>query len=69
MRELGIGPAPVRRRDLTADLLAAAIDRLTRDETLRRRAAAFGAGVRAEDGVSTAVEAVHHLLAAAPPVD
>jgi UDP:flavonoid glycosyltransferase YjiC (YdhE family) len=69
VQELGVGPAPVRRRDLTADGLAAAIDRLTRDEALRGRAAAFGADVRTEDGVRTGVEAVHHLLAAAPPVD
>jgi len=62
VRELGIGPAPLRRRELTADRLAAALDRLAHDDAPRGRAAAFGAAVRTEDGVRTAVEAVGRLL-------
>ena len=52
---LGAGPAPIPRRQLTAERLAAAIRRATGDEAMRARAAAVGARIRAEDGVGAAV--------------
>lgn len=42
-------------RRLDAPSLAAALERLAGDETMRERAAALGALVRAEEGVGTAV--------------
>ena len=53
--ELGAGPAPITRRRLDADRLAAALVAATSDPTLRRRAAALGNQIRAEDGVGDAV--------------
>lgn len=60
--QLGLGPVPVRRRDLDVDRLAAALTRMTTDEVMRARAYEFGHRVRAEDGVAAAVAAVDRLL-------
>jgi UDP:flavonoid glycosyltransferase YjiC (YdhE family) len=51
---LGVGPAPVPRRRLTAEALAAAL-RATTDREMRARAADIGTAIRAEDGVGRAV--------------
>lgn len=55
VHRLGVGPAPIPRRRLTAERLAAAIGTLTTDEDIQRRAAALGEAIRAEDGVGRAV--------------
>jgi len=55
VRALGAGPAPIARRRPDAPSLAAALERLAGDETMRERAAELGALVRAEEGVGTAV--------------
>jgi sterol 3beta-glucosyltransferase len=52
--QLGVGPRPIPAATLTADTLVAAFDMLD-DVTVRRRAAAVGTALRAEDGVGTAV--------------
>lgn len=52
---LGVGPAPIRRRRLTAEGLAAALSRAVSDEAMRARAAEMGARIRQEDGVADAV--------------
>jgi sterol 3beta-glucosyltransferase len=52
---LGAGPPPILRRGLTAEKLAGAIDRALSDAEMRRRAAALGGQIRAEDGVAEAV--------------
>jgi UDP:flavonoid glycosyltransferase YjiC (YdhE family) len=52
--ELGVGPAPIPHRKLTAEKLAAAIRRATGDESIRARAAELGKALRAEDGVGRA---------------
>lgn len=52
---LGVAPAPIPRRRLTADRLARALDAVTADAAMRDRAAALGARVRREDGVAAAV--------------
>jgi UDP:flavonoid glycosyltransferase YjiC (YdhE family) len=58
---LGVGPAPIPRKKLTAERLAAAL-RATEDVDMHARAAALAARLRAEDGVARAVEAfAHHL--------
>jgi sterol 3beta-glucosyltransferase len=55
---LGVGPEPVPQKRLTAEDLVAAIHSITNDEGMRRRAAALGEKIQAEDGVARAVEIV-----------
>jgi UDP:flavonoid glycosyltransferase YjiC (YdhE family) len=57
VHELGVGPAPIPRRELTAERLARAIWAATGDQEIRRRAAALGERIRGEDGVARAVDA------------
>lgn len=52
---LGVGPAPLARRRLTAAALAQALTTAVGDGAMRARAAALGARIRAEDGVAAAV--------------
>jgi len=52
---LGIGPAPLDPRRLTAEALAQAMTQVTQDQSLRERAAELGRHIRAEDGVGNAV--------------
>lgn len=52
--ELGAGPSPIPRKQLTAERLAAAIEVAVTDAGMRRRAADLGAKLRAEDGVARA---------------
>jgi len=53
--ELGVGPQPIPRRQLTAGRLAAAITSAVTDTDMRARAAALGERIRAEDGIGQAV--------------
>ncbi len=62
--ELGVGPRPIPRRELSSDRLATALCRVTRDPVMRARASAIGSRIRAEDGVANAVRA---LSAVWPP--
>ncbi len=62
--ELGVGTSISPKR-LTAEKLAAAIDQVIHDETIRQRAAALGAKIRAEDGVNRAVELFNQYVKAA----
>jgi len=55
--DLGVGPAPLPRRQLTEDKLAQALEGLVRDDAMAARAAALGEKIRAEDGVGEAVRA------------
>jgi sterol 3beta-glucosyltransferase len=57
--DLGAGPRPIPARRLTPEALAGAIRRALGDDAIRRRAAAIGRRIRAEDGVARAVEAFH----------
>lgn len=61
---LGVGPAPIGRRRLTAAGLAAALRCAVGDGAMRARAAALGEALRAEDGVGDAV-AVFNAMAKA----
>ena len=56
LHELGVGPEPIRRSQLTVERLAAALHAADGDE-MRRRAASLGERIRREDGVGRAVEA------------
>lgn len=58
VHELGVGPAPIPGKQLTVERLTAAIREVATDDAMRRRAADLGARIRAEDGVSRAVEQI-----------
>ncbi|HLV35212.1 MAG TPA: glycosyltransferase, partial [Spirillospora sp.] len=51
---LGVGPRPISRKQLSVDTLAAALQRMINDETLRTKAAALGETIRGERGVENA---------------
>jgi UDP:flavonoid glycosyltransferase YjiC (YdhE family) len=59
--ELGVGPAPIPRKQLTVKRLADAIHRSLTDQLMRQRAADLGAKIRSEDGVANAVSIVQEL--------
>jgi sterol 3beta-glucosyltransferase len=59
--DLGVGPAPIPRRNLTVERLAQAIHRAVTDQPMRQRAADLGAKIRAEDGVARAVALVQQI--------
>lgn len=56
--DLGVGPKPIPRRQLTVERLAQAIQTAVTDSTMRQRAADLGARIRAEDGITKAVEII-----------
>lgn len=58
--ELGVGPSPIPRHDLTAQRLTAAITHAVTDAGMQSRAAALGERIRAEDGIGRAVEVIEH---------
>jgi UDP:flavonoid glycosyltransferase YjiC (YdhE family) len=58
VKDLGIGPRPIPRKNLTAERLAGAITQAVTDQAMRQRAAALGEKVCAEDGVSNAVQVI-----------
>lgn len=60
--QLGVGPAPMPRKSLTADGLATAIRTAVTDRQMRSRAAAIGECIRAENGVQVAVDMVDRYL-------
>jgi UDP:flavonoid glycosyltransferase YjiC (YdhE family) len=53
--ELGVGPAPVDRKRLTAETLGGAIVAATGDDNIRLRARELGQRLQAEDGVGSAI--------------
>ena len=61
---LGVGPAPIPQKKLSADGLAAAIRTAVSDERMQANAAALGQKIRAEDGVETAVAIIEKILEA-----
>jgi UDP:flavonoid glycosyltransferase YjiC (YdhE family) len=56
--QLGVGPGPIPRKQLTAERLAQALETALTDQTMRRRAAELGARIQAEDGIEGAVKVV-----------
>jgi UDP:flavonoid glycosyltransferase YjiC (YdhE family) len=70
VESLGVGPAPIERRTLTAGNLATAIE-AAESRTMRQAAAALGARIRAEDGVGEAVRLIERVVRspqASPPI-
>lgn len=62
IHELGVGPQPIPRHELTVERLAAAVSVATNDPDIRRRAHELGEAIRAEDGVGRAVEFLHDFV-------
>lgn len=63
--QLGVGPAPIPRKRLTAKRLAIAIEAACEDPKIQERAGSLGERIRAEHGVERAVEAFERITAAA----
>lgn len=59
--ELGVGPASIPRKQLTAERLAAAIHQVVTDRTMQQRAADLGAKIRAENGIAHVVAIVRAI--------
>jgi len=62
IKALGVGPAPIPKKHLTADRLASTISQAVTDAGIRQRAHACGAAIRAENGLSNAVACVKRYL-------
>lgn len=62
---LGIGPAPIPFKKLTAVQLAAAIETAVSNTPMRQRAAELGQLIRQEDGLGQAVNLVEQIVHAA----
>ncbi|HLJ97164.1 MAG TPA: glycosyltransferase [Gemmataceae bacterium] len=58
IQALGVGPAPIPRGQLSVERLAHALHTALSDPIMRRKAAALGERLRAEDGVARAVAVV-----------
>jgi sterol 3beta-glucosyltransferase len=61
-QELGVGTAPIPRKKLTADNLAAAITEATTNRTMQANAQALGEKIQREDGLAEAVKWVERFL-------
>lgn len=59
--DLGVGPRPIPRQQLTADRLAAAIQTAVTDQSMRRQAAELGTKIQAENGIARAVDILQQL--------
>ena len=62
VKAMGLGPAPIPHKRLTADRLAGAIRIAVEDAEMRGQAASVGAAIRAEDGVANAVKLVQRYF-------
>lgn len=60
--QLGVGPQPIPKNELTVERLASAIETAVSDERMGQRVALLGQKIRAEDGVTQAVKAFHEYL-------
>ncbi|WPZ15115.1 glycosyltransferase [Nitratireductor rhodophyticola] len=59
---LGVGPKPINKRNITADVLAATF-RAMDDEKMRMRASVIGHEIQKEDGVGNAISFIEERLA------
>lgn len=58
IKALGLGPAPIPQKKLSAQRLAAAIQLAVNDPDIRQRARSTGESIRAEDGAGNAIKIV-----------
>jgi sterol 3beta-glucosyltransferase len=64
---LGVGPAPIPQKKLTANNLAQALRELNENTTMRERAEVLGRQLRAEDGTAIAVNHVRQWVSEPTP--
>jgi len=62
VHQLGVGPKPIPRRQITAEKLALAIRQAINDSTMQQKAAALGQKLRAEYGPATAAGIIKRQL-------
>jgi sterol 3beta-glucosyltransferase len=62
VRTLGVGPAPIPRKQLTADNLAQAITTAVSHQEMRQRASALAENIALEDGISHAVRLIEQHM-------
>jgi sterol 3beta-glucosyltransferase len=62
VEKLGIGPAPIPQKRMTAAALAAALTTAVTNDSMHRQAAQLGERIRTEDGVGTAVRVIQEVL-------
>ena len=62
VHELGVGAAPIPRKQLTAEKLGKAINMVVTDTTIREKAAQLGEVIRKEDGLTETVRWVEAYL-------
>jgi UDP:flavonoid glycosyltransferase YjiC (YdhE family) len=60
--DLGVGPKPIPRRQLTAERLAEAIRIAVSDQEMHEKAARLGERIRKEDGIANAVAVIEQSL-------
>jgi sterol 3beta-glucosyltransferase len=60
--ELGAGPQPIPRKQMTAELLANIMTRIVNNKDMKQGAAALAEKINAEDGVAKAVELMTQYL-------
>ncbi len=58
VEKLGVGTAPIPRKQLTVDRLAQAIHRAVSDPVMRQNAANLGARIQSDNGIANAVEVI-----------
>jgi len=61
--ELGCGPQPILRKQLTIERLTAALDRAVRDQRIHDRAAEIGRKLQSEDGIAQAIAFIERTVA------
>jgi sterol 3beta-glucosyltransferase len=66
VQALGVGPKPIPHDWLGVENLAQSIHRMVTDSAMRRRAADFGAQIRAEDGVGRAADLLEQHYSGGP---
>ena len=60
--ELGAGPDPIPRKNLTVERLAGAISKATRDENMKEKARLIGDQISAEDGIAKAIQSIRPYI-------
>ena len=60
--DLGVGPQPIPRKQLTVERLAQALQTAIHDSAMRQRARVLGEQIQSENGVQRAVEIIQTQL-------
>jgi len=60
---LGAGPKPIKQKKLTVETMATAVSQMVNTPAMQQRAAAIGARLRAEDGITNAIHFVEKIAA------